>query len=125
MHGGGFSEVLWGRKRWFLAPVGVTPRFDPNRTTLYWFHNDYRETVPANMSFLGGLYDCVIGPGEILWFPANWYHATVRRGMCTGDIHVHTWERGVEREGVREGGERGKEGREEGEEGGERGERGG
>jgi len=81
VHGGGFSEVLWGRKRWFLTEEGVVPRFDPNRTTLYWLQNDYDETVPANLSFLGGLYDCVIEPGEVLWFPANWYHATLNIGQ--------------------------------------------
>ena len=83
MHGGGFSEVLWGRKRWFLVPAGIVPNFDPNRTTLYWLHNGYKETIPSNLSFFGGLYDCVIGPGDILWFPSNWYHATVRTPFDT------------------------------------------
>jgi len=81
VHGGGFSEVLWGRKRWFLTQEGVVPRFDPNRTTLYWLQYDYDKTVPANLSFLQGVYDCVIGPGEVLWFPANWYHATLNIGQ--------------------------------------------
>uniref|UniRef100_A0A7S4KQQ8 JmjC domain-containing protein n=1 Tax=Guillardia theta TaxID=55529 RepID=A0A7S4KQQ8_GUITH len=33
VHGPGFSEVLWGRKRWFLMPKGVQPDFDPDETT--------------------------------------------------------------------------------------------
>eukprot|EP00960_Hanusia_phi_P036168 752184-Hanusia_phi.AAC.2 len=33
VHGPGFSEVLWGRKRWFLMPEGIRPDFDPDETT--------------------------------------------------------------------------------------------
>mmetsp|Transcript_57521 Transcript_57521/g.120280 ORF Transcript_57521/g.120280 Transcript_57521/m.120280 type:complete len:287 (-) Transcript_57521:132-992(-) len=75
LHGGGFSEVLWGMKRWFLMPAGRTPGFHPNQTALTWFRDGY----PA-FSRLSGAQECVIAPGEALFFPANWYHATLNIG---------------------------------------------
>lgn len=60
-HGSGFAEVIHGRKRWIF--YRDEPEFDPNAST----------------SCLGGGdadHECVAGPGELLYFPKGWWHAT-------------------------------------------------
>ncbi|KAM8961621.1 jmjC domain-containing protein 8 [Pelodytes ibericus] len=71
-HGPGYSEVIYGRKRWFLYPPETKPEFNPNRTTLSWV----METYP----YLGEHerpIECTIRPGEVLYFPDRWWHATL------------------------------------------------
>ncbi|XP_075422319.1 jmjC domain-containing protein 8 isoform X2 [Ascaphus truei] len=71
-HGPGFSEIIYGRKRWFLYPPEKTPEFNPNRTTLSWLMDTYpflsEEERPV---------ECTIRPGEVLYFPDRWWHATL------------------------------------------------
>nr|XP_033818571.1 jmjC domain-containing protein 8 isoform X2 [Geotrypetes seraphini] len=71
-HGPGFSEVIFGRKRWFLYPPEKTPEFNPNRTTLSWL----METYPLLLDVDRPL-ECTIHPGEVLYFPDHWWHATL------------------------------------------------
>uniref|UniRef100_A0A3Q2TVI6 Jumonji domain containing 8 n=1 Tax=Fundulus heteroclitus TaxID=8078 RepID=A0A3Q2TVI6_FUNHE len=71
-HGPGYSEVIYGRKRWFLYPPGKEPHFHPNRTTLSWL----RETYPYLPEEEAPL-ECTIRPGEVLFFPDRWWHATL------------------------------------------------
>lgn len=72
-HGHGFSEVIYGEKRWFLFPPDMKPDFEPNMTTFYWFMTNYDTLDKAN----GNFYECVIKPGQVLYFPTHWYHATL------------------------------------------------
>ena len=71
-HGPGFAEVIRGRKRWFLTPYDRKPIFDPDKTTLRWLKESY-QSVAASDQF----YECVLNPGEILYFPDKWWHATL------------------------------------------------
>ncbi|XP_064318227.1 jmjC domain-containing protein 8 [Phalacrocorax carbo] len=71
-HGPGFSEVIFGRKRWFLYPPDKTPHFHPNETTLAWLHHTYPTLLPAERPL-----ECTIHPGEVLYFPDRWWHATL------------------------------------------------
>ncbi|NXS29253.1 JMJD8 protein, partial [Pomatostomus ruficeps] len=71
-HGPGFSEVIFGRKRWFLYPPDKTPHFHPNETTLAWLQNTY-PTLPPGQRPL----ECTLRPGEVLYFPDRWWHATL------------------------------------------------
>jgi len=71
-HGPGFAETLHGRKRWFLTPHHVQPEFNPNKTTLQWYVEDYERIVSEI-----DLYECTISPGEIIYFPDRWWHATL------------------------------------------------
>jgi len=71
-HSPTFSEVLHGRKRWFLTPYQVVPEFSHNKTTLQWFLEDYPR-ISRRLTF----YECTVGPGEILYFPNLWWHATI------------------------------------------------
>ncbi|NXJ16885.1 JMJD8 protein, partial [Odontophorus gujanensis] len=71
-HGPGYSEVIFGRKRWFLYPPDKTPHFHPNETTLAWLQHTYPKLPPAERPL-----ECTIRPGEVLYFPDRWWHATL------------------------------------------------
>lgn len=71
-HGPGFSEVIYGRKRWFLYPPHQEPHFHPNRTTLSWVTETYPQLPEAEAPL-----ECTISPGEVLYFPDRWWHATL------------------------------------------------
>ncbi|XP_019504122.1 PREDICTED: jmjC domain-containing protein 8 isoform X1 [Hipposideros armiger] len=71
-HGPGFSEVIYGRKRWFLYPPEKTPKFHPNKTTLSWLRDMYPALTPSAQPL-----ECTIQPGEVLYFPDRWWHATL------------------------------------------------
>lgn len=71
-HGDGFLQVLVGSKTWFLAPPDVSDEaigFDPNITTREWFLNAY----PSRAEMLS---KCTLLPGDIIYFPPMWKHAT-------------------------------------------------
>ncbi|XP_065706878.2 jmjC domain-containing protein 8 isoform X2 [Patagioenas fasciata] len=71
-HGPGYSEVIFGRKRWFLYPPDKTPHFHPNETTLAWLHHTYPALPLAERPL-----ECTLRPGEVLYFPDRWWHATL------------------------------------------------
>jgi len=71
-HGPGFAETLFGRKRWFLTPHHIQPEFNPNKTTLQWFMEDYQRIAEKI-----DLHECTVSPGEIIYFPDKWWHATL------------------------------------------------
>uniref|UniRef100_A0A8C8S2H9 Jumonji domain containing 8 n=1 Tax=Pelusios castaneus TaxID=367368 RepID=A0A8C8S2H9_9SAUR len=71
-HGPGYSEVIFGRKRWFLYPPEKTPEFHPNKTTLSWLLDTYPFLPPEERPV-----ECTIHPGEVLYFPDRWWHATL------------------------------------------------
>lgn len=71
-HGPGFSEVIYGRKRWFLYPPEHEPHFHPNISTLSWVTHTY-----PSLSLEEAPLECTIRPGEVLYFPDRWWHATL------------------------------------------------
>jgi len=71
-HGPGFAEAIHGRKRWFLTRPDERPEFHPNKTTLQWFLQDY-PTIKNQVE----MYECTIRPGEAIYFPDKWWHATL------------------------------------------------
>jgi len=71
-HGPGFAEAVHGRKRWFLTRPDEQPEFHPNKTTLQWFLEDY-----SRVSKEVELFECTIRPGEAIYFPDKWWHATL------------------------------------------------
>ncbi|XP_050731322.1 jmjC domain-containing protein 8-like isoform X1 [Eriocheir sinensis] len=71
-HGPVFAETIWGRKRWFIYPPDVKPSFHPNHTTLHWLKEGYPK-VKDDLN----LYECTLAPGEIIYFPDKWWHATL------------------------------------------------
>ncbi|XP_073721188.1 jmjC domain-containing protein 8-like [Misgurnus anguillicaudatus] len=71
-HGPGYSEVIYGRKRWFLYPPEQAPEFHPNHTSLSWVSLTY-----PNLELHQRPMECTIRPGEVLYFPDRWWHATL------------------------------------------------
>ncbi|NXS70745.1 JMJD8 protein, partial [Pandion haliaetus] len=59
-------------QRWFLYPPDKTPHFHPNETTLAWLHHTYPALPPAERPL-----ECTLRPGEVLYFPDRWWHATL------------------------------------------------
>lgn len=73
VHGPVWAETLHGRKRWILAEPSSKPRFDPDRKSTDWIADD------AQRAELHAL-DCTLSPGEVLWIPDAWWHATINLG---------------------------------------------
>jgi len=72
-HGPGFAEVIHGRKMWFLSPPDLEPKFHPDLPTLHWLLNDFN-TIPEEDPKPS---ICTIEPGEAIFFPDRWWHATL------------------------------------------------
>jgi hypothetical protein len=73
VHGPVWAETLHGRKRWILAEPSAKPRFDPDRRSTDWIGDAAQR---AELSAL----DCTLSPGELLWIPDAWWHATINLG---------------------------------------------
>ena len=73
-HNDGFSEVMHGAKRWLLYPERP-PRFDENATSTSWLREEYPRLSRSERP-----HECVIHPGDLLYFPKAWWHATVNIG---------------------------------------------
>lgn len=71
-HGPGFSEVIHGSKRWFLYPYENRPKFDPDQNMLRWVLDEYPKLSEDKKPF-----ECTIKPGDVLYFPDRWWHATL------------------------------------------------
>lgn len=78
-HGEVWNAVVHGRKRWFLYPkewhsrvLGIDP--DLAIDGLGWFKTFYRSV--ANNTKIAPL-ECATGPGDVLYLPRYWHHATV------------------------------------------------
>jgi hypothetical protein len=76
-HGAVFAEVLHGRKRWFLTAPKQEPAYNPDETSLRWLTN-VKPTLPVEHPTV---YDCTLGPNEILYLDAQWYHSTLNIGQ--------------------------------------------
>eukprot|EP00735_Rhodelphis_limneticus_P010555 TRINITY_DN3321_c0_g1::TRINITY_DN3321_c0_g1_i1::g.30997::m.30997 TRINITY_DN3321_c0_g1::TRINITY_DN3321_c0_g1_i1::g.30997 ORF type:complete len:322 (+),score=7.32,sp/Q6AY40/JMJD8_RAT/39.57/9e-49,Cupin_8/PF13621.1/1.4e-06,Cupin_4/PF08007.7/19,Cupin_4/PF08007.7/7.9e-05,JmjC/PF02373.17/0.0036,DUF3347/PF11827.3/10,DUF3347/PF11827.3/36 TRINITY_DN3321_c0_g1_i1:53-967(+) len=72
-HGGGYSETIIGRKRWFI--MRDSPDFDPDQSQLQWLAYVYPKYRGGELD--KSLQQCTIYPGDILYFPSGWYHATL------------------------------------------------
>ncbi|KAL1523045.1 hypothetical protein AB1Y20_018006 [Prymnesium parvum] len=74
-HNDGFSEVMHGAKRWLLYE-DKPPGFQENSTSTWWLEHVYPRLASKNMP-----YDCIIFPGDLLYFPNGWWHATINIGL--------------------------------------------
>ncbi|CAK4082981.1 unnamed protein product [Aphanomyces euteiches] len=76
-HGPGFLQQLHGRKRWFLYPPETTPEFHPDQSTLHWVRIVYPSMAAPPT------HDCVLEPGDVIYFPRAWVHATLNLSPFT------------------------------------------
>ena len=71
-HGPGFAETASGRKRWFMYHPDKKPHFNPDKSTLQWFNEEYLKLKPSEMP-----YECILEPSDVIYFPDRWWHATL------------------------------------------------
>lgn len=71
-HGPGFAEIIFGSKRWFLSPYEERPDFNPDKSTLDWYINEYPKLNASQRPL-----ECLMKPGELIYFPDKWWHATL------------------------------------------------
>ena len=79
--------VLFTHTCTFVAGARPTskPDFSPDNTSLKWV-TDVLPTLEADAGLFGEesgqkvIYDCTLGPGEILWLGHEWWHATLNIG---------------------------------------------
>jgi Cupin-like domain len=79
-HGDVFAEVLHGSRRWFLHPPHVSPQFNPRTTSQHWFNEIYLPNYSKNEAQTTDLLECTMQPNEVLYVPADWFHATLSLG---------------------------------------------
>ena len=84
-HGGGFSEVFFGRKRWFLTKHQHAPTFNPDESMLQWVHSKYGQIKDYTK-----IYECTIKPGEMLYFPSQWHHGVLNLDSWTAFVSTFT-----------------------------------
>lgn len=76
-HGHVFAEILYGKKRWWIAEPQNKPRFESDESVLKWF----LEVLPTyTEQEKSKLLDCTIEPGDILYIPTHWWHSTFNMG---------------------------------------------
>lgn len=85
VHGPGFSEALHGRKHWILYPH--KPDYNPDYTSRHWMEYTY-----PNLSKKELPYECTLEPGDAVYFPDDWYHATINLDPYTAFVSTFTIE---------------------------------
>ena len=73
-HGPGFAEVLHGQKRWFIFDKGTDFQFNRSQSTQQWLATDYLDSDKARPM------ECVLGRGEVIYFPSHSWHSTLNLG---------------------------------------------
>jgi len=87
VHGPGFAEALWGRKHWILYPESQKPEFHPNSTSRNWMEYAYTTLDQKSRP-----YECTLNPGDLIYFPTEWWHATINLDPYTSFISTFTTE---------------------------------
>ena len=74
---GAIAEVLRGRKRWFMTPDHLPPKLDINTSIFKWYHDIVQQ---GGHELPEGVETCVAKPGDLLFVPPEWWHATLNLG---------------------------------------------
>ena len=96
LHGPGYSETIIGSKHWFLYPPHMTERvkylFSPNMTVAQWAFDVYPNldcnSMKCDQTLYSELFECTISPGEVLYFPSHWMHATLNLDLYNAFFSV-------------------------------------
>lgn len=73
-HNDAFEVVAYGWKRWLLYPPTLTP---PGGSGGDWALSEWLRLVYPTLDGNAAPLECIIGPGDALYVPENWYHAVV------------------------------------------------
>lgn len=83
-HADAYNLLLHGRKRWAIyGPHQMTPTgYSSTESFANWL-----ETRQGGEGFVPPTWECVQEPGELLYIPEGFFHATVCLGECIGVVH--------------------------------------
>ena len=75
------QQVVLGKKQWFLFPPDYEiPGSHPNISVNTWAKEQLPTLKQREEDSLRDIFfHCEIGPGEVLYFPDRWLHATLNR----------------------------------------------
>ncbi|KAL7581201.1 hypothetical protein ACA910_005986 [Epithemia clementina (nom. ined.)] len=91
VHGPGFSEALHGRKHWLLYPPEQKPeKFHKDQSSRQWMEFVYPQVDPKP-------FECTLNPGDLIYFPDEWWHATINLDPYTASISTFTTEHHLDR----------------------------
>jgi hypothetical protein len=76
-HAKTWQMLFAGRKVWYLLPPGAWPRALADLVGPYLFPADAWADAVDALPNVAGLLRCEQLPGEILYFPDDWWHATL------------------------------------------------
>lgn len=99
-HGPGFSQSIHGRKHWVLYPPDQKPLYDPDFTSRHWMEEVYtrlgqppspqeQQQKPQHQDKPN---ECTLFPGDMIYFPDKWYHATINLDQYTVFVSTFTTE---------------------------------
>ena len=120
-HGAAFAETTHGRKRWYLSAPDDRPDFDQNVSQLQWVlqmqqeaarsaasgrrapnndlgsDSDDEMTVDSSAASIfssraATVYECTAHPGEVIYIPPQWWHATLNLDDWNAFFSVFTQE---------------------------------
>jgi len=89
-HGAAFAESVVGAKRWFVSPPTRKPAFSADEPTLRWAAA-FDAGGAARSANNSAVLECVVGAGEVIYVPPNWWHATLNLGVY--NVFVSTFTR--------------------------------
>lgn len=87
-HGPGFSEAIHGRKHWVLYPPDRKPTYNSDYASRYWMENNYMNIEDEDEL----PWECTLNPGETVYFPDQWHHATINLDTYTVFVSTFTTE---------------------------------
>ena len=87
-HGPGFSESIHGLKHWVLYPPDRKPSYNSDYASRYWMENNYMDI--ANEDDMP--WECTLNPGDSIYFPDQWHHATINLSPYTVFVSTFTTE---------------------------------
>mmetsp|Transcript_2417 Transcript_2417/g.4504 ORF Transcript_2417/g.4504 Transcript_2417/m.4504 type:complete len:368 (-) Transcript_2417:56-1159(-) len=95
-HGPGFSQSIHGRKHWVLYPPEQKPFYDPDFTSRHWMEEVYTSLGRQDQGQDHDKpYECTLFPGDMIYFPDKWYHATINLDLYTVFVSTFTTEHNV------------------------------
>lgn len=98
------SYVVHGRKHWMLYPPDQKPYYNPDFTSRAWMEYQYTDLEKKKIEMKRNIdnskeekdessvimpWECTVHPGEMIYFPDMWHHATLN--LDTYNVFVSTF----------------------------------
>ena len=88
------NELLIGKKRWFISRHSPIGGFNHRRSHYEWVRDIYPTLDPSVFEIVPpqiepAIYECTLVPGEVMYVPDSWYHATLDIGHAISVVYDH------------------------------------